>query len=178
MFTLIYPAVNAGWKINFAPVGAAREYVREGKIDPLPSWYSLADYTTRDRIFSTGGYRGPMSWYKAALQGVNDADDTKVLENDRECPLPTLLVVSDEDYVTRADLQSMQSQKWVPQLRIEKLDCGHWIQLERPEKLQNLLVEFANEIREKTASNTVMVQQLKGEEVSMPANGMMIPQTV
>ncbi|KAI0128326.1 Alpha/Beta hydrolase protein, partial [Xylariales sp. AK1849] len=145
-FNLLYPADPADWKIHFAPVGKAAEYVRAGKTDALPSWYNLAEYTMRDRILAMKGYKGPLSWYKAGMRGVNLPDEAEVSEEDRYCKVPTLLVVSDQDYVTRADMQSQNSEKWVKKLRIELLHGGHWIQLEQPGKLQELFEGFANEV--------------------------------
>lgn len=146
VFSLIYPKDPADWKVNFAPVKAAQEYVRSGRLDPLPSWYDLGEYTTRDRILSKG-YRGPLSWYKAAMRGVNLPDEEDVSEEDKVCAVPTLLVVSDLDYVTRADMQSQNTSKWVKQLRIETMrNCGHWIQLERPNELHELIQGFASEV--------------------------------
>ncbi len=132
--------------MNLAPVGAALRYVREGRVDALPSWYSLSEYATRDKILASG-YKGPLSWYKAAMRGVNDADEAAISQEDRFCKVPTLLIVSDEDYVTRAEVQVMKCKEWCPDLRIESvLGCGHWIQLERPGELQHLLERFSAEV--------------------------------
>ena len=59
--------------------------------------------------------------------------------------LPTLQVVS-EDYITRADVQKEATAKWAKQLRVEELSCGHWVQLELPDKLNKLLEGFAAEV--------------------------------
>lgn len=81
------------------------------------------------------------------MRGINLPDEDSVAEVDKYCKVPTLLIVSDLDYVTRADMQSQNTSKWVKELRIETmLDCGHWVQLEQPEKLQGLLQNFASEV--------------------------------
>jgi soluble epoxide hydrolase/lipid-phosphate phosphatase len=88
-----------------------------------------------------------LSWYKAAMRGVNLPDETGIAEEDKFCKVPTLLVVSDLDYVTRDDMQSQNTLKWVKQLRIETVrNCGHWIQLERPDELHELILGFASEL--------------------------------
>jgi pimeloyl-ACP methyl ester carboxylesterase len=143
VFSLLYPSDPEDWKKYFAPLGEAQEYVREGRLGPLPSWFTLAEYTMHDRIISKKGYRGPLNWYKAAMRGINLADEEGIADEDLFCDVPTLLVVSDRDYVTRADMQSEQTLKWAKRLRIETIrDCGHWIQLEHPDDLQALLEEF------------------------------------
>ena len=67
-------------------------------------------------------------------------------EERKHINLPTLLVVSDRDYITRADLQKDRTAKWVKQLRVEELSCGHWVPLELPDKLNQLLEGFANDV--------------------------------
>ena len=67
-------------------------------------------------------------------------------EERKHVDLPTLLVVSDKDYVTRADMQKDGTAKWIRKLRIEELSCGHWVQLEQPDKLNQLLEGFAEEV--------------------------------
>ncbi|GIJ97897.1 hypothetical protein Aspvir_000003 [Aspergillus viridinutans] len=145
-FNLVYAYDPLLWIADFAPVGKAADFVRAGRTTPLPSWYSLADYTVRDRIFAKGGYAGPLSWYKAAMRGVNAEDEASVPEEDIPCPLPNLFVAAKQDYVCRADLQSELARKWAPNGRIETVECGHWVQLEKPEILNRLLVEFAGEV--------------------------------
>jgi soluble epoxide hydrolase/lipid-phosphate phosphatase len=92
------------------------------------------------------GYRGPLSWYKAAMRGVNHADEAEVPDSAKVCAKPVLLVVSENDYVTRAEVQMAKCKEWVPNLQVEMLDCGHWIQLEQPARLLGLLEKFASDI--------------------------------
>ncbi|KAF2972302.1 hypothetical protein GQX73_g1321 [Xylaria multiplex] len=146
LFTLLYAAEAKDWKKTLGPIGAAAKYIKSGTVGKLPSWYGLDEYTLRDRILSSG-YQGPLNWYKAALRGVNDKDEADIADTDKRCDLPTLLVVSEEDYVTRADMQIPTTQQWVRNLTIKNLaGCGHWIQLERPDELNNMLVDFASAI--------------------------------
>ncbi|KAI1823681.1 Alpha/Beta hydrolase protein [Xylaria intraflava] len=171
VFTLIYAAEAADWKKYFAPVGAALKYVRGGSIDKLPSWYGLDEYTLWSRILSTG-FQGPLNWYKSAMRGVNLDDEAKLTDADKKCNLPTLLVVSGEDYVTRADMQIPGTQKWASDLRIKNFEkCGHWIQLERSDELHALLVDFAAEVTSKDGSlKTETAQKLESythEETGM-----------
>ncbi|KAK2868013.1 hypothetical protein FQN49_003241 [Arthroderma sp. PD_2] len=146
VFSLVYPKDPADWKTTFAPVGKAAEFVRAGQLGPLPSWYNLAEYTVRDRIMAMKGYTGPLNWYKCLVQGLDAADDASIPEERRECKLPTLLVGAEQDLVTRADAQSESTKKLVKDLRIKALDCGHWIQLQKPDELQGMLEAFAAEL--------------------------------
>lgn len=81
------------------------------------------------------------------MRGVNDADEAAVSQEDKFCKVPTLLIVSDEDYVVRAEVSIMNCKEWCPNLRSESLTgCGHWIQLERPEEVHRLLENFGAEV--------------------------------
>jgi soluble epoxide hydrolase / lipid-phosphate phosphatase len=54
-----------------------------------------------------------------------------------------LLIVAEKDYICRPEIQKQGTATWVKQLRVEEFSCGHWVQLEMPEKLNEHLVEFA-----------------------------------
>lgn len=84
--------------------------------------------------------------YKSAIQGIGFADHASLPEERKRVDLPTLLVVSDKDYICRADMQTDSTAKWVKQLRVEELSCGHWVQLELPDKLNQLMEGFADEV--------------------------------
>ncbi|EEQ33831.1 putative microsomal epoxide hydrolase [Microsporum canis] len=146
VFSLLYPADPADWIKDFASVGKAAEFVKGGQLKPLPSWFNLAEYTVRDRIISMKGYGGPLNWYKAWVREVNSADEAGIPEERRYCKVPTLFVAAEEDFVTRADVQTENSKKWVKDLRIKTLSCGHWVQLEKPAELRGMLEEFAGEV--------------------------------
>ncbi|KAL5357562.1 putative epoxide hydrolase [Aspergillus floccosus] len=145
-FTLFYPHDPVMFRDILAPVGKAAEYVRAGHFDPLPSWYSLAEYTTRDRIFAQGGYAGPLCWYKAPLRGVNAADDDAVSEEDKVCRAPVLLIAAEKDYVCLADKQEEGTKAFATDVRLERLGTGHWVQLEKPDEVNALITKFAREI--------------------------------
>ncbi|EJP66152.1 epoxide hydrolase, putative [Beauveria bassiana ARSEF 2860] len=146
VFSLLYPADPDDWKKYFAPVEKAAAFVRAGRLGPLPTWFDLTEYTIRDRILAKKGYQGPLNWYKAAMRGVNIPDESVLPDEARYCGVPTLFVAASQDFVTRADAQGANTRKWARDLRVKELDCGHWVQLEKPEELHSSLVEFAQQI--------------------------------
>ena len=84
-----------------------------------------------------------LSRYKSAIQNVDGPLHAKLPEERKKITLPTMLVVSDKDCVTRAEMSKDTTSKWVQNLRIEELSCGHWIQLEQTDKYNKLLESFA-----------------------------------
>ncbi|ERF68922.1 hypothetical protein EPUS_08082 [Endocarpon pusillum Z07020] len=146
VFSLFYPTDPELFKTDLGPVGKAAAFVTSGQTTASPSWYSTDEQAVRSKIFDKGGYRGPLNWYKAATRGVNSADEAEVPPEKKLCLLPTLLIISELDYVARADMQIPRTKEWCPNLRVKTLDCGHWIQLERPAVVNALLEEFAAEV--------------------------------
>ncbi len=47
------------------------------------------------------------------MRGINEADEAGYLQGDKVLTLPTMLVVSRQDYATRADMQLKRAQEWV-----------------------------------------------------------------
>ena len=82
--------------------------------------------------FSNGGFEAPCNWYRnisrnwRLSEGLNQVIET-----------PTLMIYGKYDMVPQVDMA-----KSVKNLEIRTLDCGHWIQQERPEETNNLITEW------------------------------------
>lgn len=61
--SLLYPTLPEDWKTTMGPFGAAKEWVSNGKVAPLPTWMTEEEAETRNKIFQKGGYTGPLNWY-------------------------------------------------------------------------------------------------------------------
>lgn len=103
------------------------------------------------------------SRYKSGMRGVNLAAESQLPPAAKQLTIPNLLVVAEKDYATRADVQSQRATELVQNARIEVLDCGHWIQLERREELVKLLVGFAEEVaKDQVAKGQVAKDRVGG----------------
>ena len=80
------------------------------------------------------------------MRGINHADEADIPHDKKFLTLPNMLVAATKDYATRADLQEERQRKWTKKTKVELLDCGHWIQLEKREELYHLLTSFADEV--------------------------------
>ncbi|KAI2939809.1 hypothetical protein CBS147343_7127 [Aspergillus niger] len=145
-FSLIFPQDPATWKTDLAPIGKAAEWVRSGKTTPLPSWLTQEDYDIHHRVFSKGGYAGPLSWYKAAIRGINTEDEAGIAEGEGKLTVKYLYIAAKQDYVCRMEVGSHVTEKNTTDSRIEVVDAGHWVQLEKPDVVNELLVKFAEEV--------------------------------
>jgi len=82
--------------------------------------------------FSNGGFEAPCNWYRnisrnwRLSEGLNQVIET-----------PTLMIFGKYDMVPQVDMS-----KSVKNLEIRTLECGHWIQQERPEETNNLITEW------------------------------------
>ena len=67
-----------------------------------------------------------------------------IREPNRSVPIetPVLVIWGDQDPYLGAELAE-PDKRWVPNLKIERLpDAGHWLQIDRPEIVNPLLLDF------------------------------------
>ncbi|MCJ1245436.1 hypothetical protein MMC30_002640 [Trapelia coarctata] len=147
--SLMYPEGPETWMTDLCPLGGARTWITSGTATAHPSWITEDEAALHECILAQGGYTGPLNWYKSVIKGINDVDDATIEPEQKYLTLPNMLVVSTKDFATRPELQEMRSREWVKDLRIETLDCGHWIPLERSEELFALLEDFTTAVTEK-----------------------------
>ncbi|NBB65850.1 alpha/beta fold hydrolase [Pseudomonas sp. ODNR1LW] len=107
----------------------------------LPPWMSAAHFDEYVQAFSAGGFDGPLNWYRAidlnwSLTGF--AQDQKILQ-------PALFIVGEDDPVRHyAGSAEAELKDWVPNLTRSVVipGAGHWLQQERPDAVNGLLVGF------------------------------------
>ncbi|KAH8651647.1 hypothetical protein BGZ60DRAFT_549960 [Tricladium varicosporioides] len=98
--SLCYPATPLLWKTYLAPIGGVERWISEKHAPELPSWITWDEVKIHDAIRAKKGYKGPLNWHKAAIQKVDLQREGEITEGKKYITPPTLLVVSDEDYVT------------------------------------------------------------------------------
>jgi len=127
-------------------VGAAKAWIESNRIDPLPAWLSKSEAAVHNDIFAKGGYVGPLNWYKVKDRNLDMEDESQLPKERKFIDIPTLVVVSDEDYVTQVKMAERLSQTYLRKYKIEVIKgCGHWIPLERKDEFSQMLVDFAEE---------------------------------
>ncbi|KAB8290173.1 hypothetical protein EYC80_011042 [Monilinia laxa] len=142
---LFYPSDPVIWKTHLGPVGAAKAWIASNTLSPLPKWLSESEARVHDEIFKNGGFAGPLNWYKAAVRNINVEDDAKIPKEQIVQSAPTLVIVSDGDYATRAEIAYIEAPKLLRNFEIKKFEgCGHWIPLEKRDELSEALIKFAD----------------------------------
>ena len=111
--------------------------------DRLPPWLSEADLAVYGAAFAASGFRGPLNWYR------NLRRNTGLLAAWRGLPIrqPSLFIAGTRDDVLRFPASQAQIDAYprtLPALRGCHLleGAGHWIQRERAEAVNTLLIGF------------------------------------
>ncbi|MFE6867954.1 alpha/beta fold hydrolase [Kitasatospora sp. NPDC057692] len=83
--------------------------------------------------FETSGFTGTINWYRNL-----DRNWHLLADADPIIHQPTLMIYGDRDLVARAENLA----EFVPDVEVVSLDCGHWIQQERPEETNRVITEW------------------------------------
>lgn len=82
--------------------------------------------------FEKGGFEGPCNWYRNFTRNWETTADVE-----QTVKVPSLMIYGDHDMVPPLDMSGH-----VPDLEIHHLDCGHWIQQEKPEETNGILLDW------------------------------------
>ena len=111
----------------------------------LPPWMSPEHFDEYVEAFTAGGFKGPVDWYRAL--DLNWALTAWL--QDKRIDVPGLFIVGEDDPVRLyAGRNEATLKDWVPALRGAHVlaGAGHWLQQERPEAVNRLLVEFLRDL--------------------------------
>jgi pimeloyl-ACP methyl ester carboxylesterase len=85
------------------------------------------------RAFETSGFTGPINWYR------NFARNWEIIGRvPQRVEQPSLMIYGSHDMVRPFD----RIGDYVPDLEVHTLDCGHWIQQEKPEETNRLMMDW------------------------------------
>ncbi|RYG07995.1 MAG: alpha/beta hydrolase [Caulobacteraceae bacterium] len=108
---------------------------------PLPPWMSEAHFAEYVDAFTAGGFRAPFDWYR----NVDRNWALTAWLQDARIRVPAAFVVGDRDPVRHySGAQEAGLKDWVDDLRLQTVveGAGHWIQQERADEVNGLLMEF------------------------------------
>ena len=117
----------------------------------LPPWMSADHFAEYVQAFSRGGFAGPLNWYRALDLNWSQ---TAFVQDQRITP-PALFVVGENDPVRHyAGSAEAGLNDWVPGLTRSVVvpGAGHWIQQERADAVNALLLEFLNALPSTSSS--------------------------
>ncbi len=114
----------------------------DDRIDPgvPPGWCSPEAFQVYVDTFERSGFHGPVNWYRNFERNWERTESLGGKQVDQ----PALYIIGDADPV--GELESYTIKKMpgvVPRVEQHVIaDCGHWIQCEKPEPVNQLLMEF------------------------------------
>ena len=98
--------------------------------EPLMSDSELAVFVS---AFESSGFTGGINWYRNL-----DRNWRLLADVDPIIHQPALMIYGDRDVVAQAENLA----EFVPNVEEVHLDCGHWIQQERPEETNRAILEW------------------------------------
>jgi pimeloyl-ACP methyl ester carboxylesterase len=98
--------------------------------EPLMSDSELAVFVA---AFESTGFTGSINWYRNV-----DRNWHLLADVDPIIQQPTLMIYGDRDGVSRSENLT----HFVPNVEVVSLDCGHWIQQERPEETNQTILSW------------------------------------
>ena len=84
------------------------------------------------KTFEKGGFTSPCAWYRNFTRNWETTEnlEQKVIQ-------PALMIYGQHDMVPKTDMSS-----YVTDLETHTLECGHWIQQEKPEQTNEILIDW------------------------------------
>ncbi len=107
----------------------------------LPPWMSAEHFAEYVDAFSAAGFKGPVDWYRALDRNW----ELTAWLQDRRIEAPSLFIVGERDPVRHyAGGHEAGLKDWLTDLRGQHVlpGAGHWLQQERPEQVNRLLLDF------------------------------------
>ena len=83
--------------------------------------------------FELSGFTGAINWYRNLDRNWHLMADVKPIIHQ-----PTLMIYGEQDTIPKSE----NLKNIVPNLDIVSLDCGHWIQQEKPEETNLLILKW------------------------------------
>lgn len=82
--------------------------------------------------FKKGGFTAPCNWYRNFTRNWETTEHVE-----QKVRQPALMIYGEHDMVPKTDMSD-----YVHDLEVHTLDCGHWIQQERPEDTNSILLDW------------------------------------
>lgn len=94
---------------------------------------SEAELDVFAKAFTEGGFTGPINWYRNFTRNWKTLGDFP-----QKVTCPALMIHGHYDMVRPSD----RLKQIVPNVEVEMLQCGHWIQQEKPDETNRLMLDW------------------------------------
>ncbi len=114
----------------------------DDRIDPgvPPAWCPPEAFEVYVRTFENSGFHGPVNWYRNFERNWERTADLA----GKQVTQPALFLIGDRDPVGELEAYTIKKMPSVVTLIEQHVlsDCGHWIQSEKPQEVNALLLDF------------------------------------
>lgn len=104
--------------------------------------------------YTRTGFQGGLQWYRCGTSGVNNPD--LEIFSGRSIDVPSFFISGKQDwgiYQRAGAIEAMQSTACSNMLGCHLIDgAGHWVQQERPDEVNRLLLQFLHGVRNSNAA--------------------------
>ena len=104
--------------------------------------------------YARTGFQGGLQWYRCGTSGVNNPD--LEIFSGRSIDVPSFFISGKQDwgiYQRAGAMEAMQSSACSNMLGCHLIDgAGHWVQQERPDEVNRLLLQFLHGVRNSNAA--------------------------
>ena len=116
------------------PAGLSIVSMAEQAVERGELMMSEAELDVFVEAFETSGFHAPCNWYRNFTRNWETTADVV-----QKVTQPALMIRGKYDIVPAMDMSA-----YVPDLEEHELECGHWIQQEKPAETNAILVEWLN----------------------------------
>lgn len=132
------------WRTVYGPTGALEAFVEADKMAPTGGFVSDKDREIHNRIFAAerGGYDPCLNHYRALYRDLNLADENVIPHSAANITKPVLLLTAAKDPIGTPARAEAGTRPYVPDLRVQQIDSGHFMMLEKAEEVNDAMRAF------------------------------------
>jgi pimeloyl-ACP methyl ester carboxylesterase len=134
------------WQTNFTPLGRARVWLEADTQTDLPPFLDQVDKTHwLDWMRRPNATDAGLNAYRSLYQGVNDAAEANLTDDDWVLHVPVLAIGGALDAAGRPEFLEATKPWAAAGYHSKVLNGGHWLMRELPQEVNELLIGFGRE---------------------------------
>lgn len=114
--------------------------------ESMPAWIAGEDFDYCAQQFIMSGFGGPLNWYR----NIDRNSELLAFLRNGRVRQPSFFVAGAQDPIADQYRHAFDAlEETMPGLRFKTLipDAGHWVQQEQPERVNELILSFCEEVR-------------------------------